>query len=801
MPWSVRMMLGICAPVMAAAARGSLLQWHVDPSTVKVPHDRTAPFDSSTGVIDLAGMRGECERAQLWMRDSTQSYRDVQLEPDVLHSAAAGEFGSSNWRYWQQGYVHATCPGGASSCRRGISFHFDGYQCMDEGAGERTPHNCTAGWKPDPLLDVPESGVPLVPAGVTQPLLIECCIPREADAGNYSGSFAVSAVNEAGRRVELLQVPVKLEVWPITIPELGAKDSFTTMFTFNGADPPHSFGLKKWYPDSSAEELWRQWFPFLSHYRVPGDSSYSQGRRVEELTALASSGAKWINLLAIGYPDPKQPGGVPVGEPDKAITDLEPIIANVSRNALLMNRSLYVYGFDEMNPSLNQSLYTIFGAVKQRWPWLRTVATLDWNNMPLDVPLDVWVDSYDDYGTSPSWEIPTAKEKLRQDFLAASPGREFFWYWCVGPHDPRYMNTFVEWPAIQARLLFWLSALHGITGMLYYQDDLWWEECDTPSTPRPCTPLSRINNTAFTTFNPVTWDQPNLTEVGGVDGDGSFTYPGENGPLATIRLVNIADGIEDVELFKQLGLSDTSLSNAADLITQLVSNGTHRTENPRLLETVRRQAAHRIVSTRAAAAGSARPGAKLDDEEGSAHRAAYAARAFPANATAGWGKEPMVLSDKGPPNLLPPFFFHRTLEDLAGAPPAGRPGDGLECPMCGEGWKRGCDFNEFADSCPEDLMGPLSDWPDVSIPNQGGTAHTLPYLMMDDMNCKRNASGAADAIILEDSKLRVAVLPQSGGKVWSIYDKVLDKQLIFNNPAHQPMTVGARGAWTSGAPH
>ena len=87
--------------------------------------------------------------------------------------------------------------------------------------------------------------------------------------------------------------------------------------------------------------------------------------------------------------------------------------------------------------------------------------------------------------------------------------------------------------------------------------------------------------------------------------------------------------------------------------------------------------------------------------------------------------------------------------------------------------------NEFADSCPEDLLGPPSDYPDVSIPNQGGVAHTLPYLMMDDMNCERNESGAADAIILEDSALRVAVLPQSGGKVWSVRDKVQDKQVIF----------------------
>ena len=143
--------------------------------------------------------------------------------------------------------------------------------------------------------------------------------------------------------------------------------------------------------------------------------------------------------------------------------------------------------------------------------------------MPLDIPLDVWVDSYSDYASSPRYDVPTEKEKLRQKWLAADPGREFFWYWCVGPNLPQFMNTFVEWPAIQARLLFWLTALHGVTGMLYYQDDLWWEECGSPQTPRPCKPLARINESALTDFNPVTWDQPNLTEVGGVDGDGSFT--------------------------------------------------------------------------------------------------------------------------------------------------------------------------------------------------------------------------------------------------------------------------------------
>ena len=33
--------------------------------------------------------------------------------------------------------------------------------------------------------------------------------------------------------------------------------------------------------------------------------------------------------------------------------------------------------------------------------------------------------------------------------------------------DPAGMNTFVERPAIEARLLYWLTALHAVNGMLY----------------------------------------------------------------------------------------------------------------------------------------------------------------------------------------------------------------------------------------------------------------------------------------------------------------------------------------------
>ena len=41
-------------------------------------------------------------------------------------------------------------------------------------------------------------------------------------------------------------------------------------------------------------------------------------------------------------------------------------------------------------------------------------------------------------------------------------------------------------------------------------------------------------------------------------------------------------------------------------------------------------------------------------------------------------------------------------------------------------------------------------------------------------------------------------MPQFGGKVWSMHDKVAGREFFFKNPAHQPANIGARGAWTAG---
>ncbi len=68
-------------------------------------------------------------------------------------------------------------------------------------------------------------------------------------------------------------------------------------------------------------------------------------------------------------------------------------------------------------------------------------------------------------------------------------------------------------------------------------------------------------------------------------------YPGVDGPLSSIRLENIGDGLEDYELFRKL----RNVTFRDQLITQLVQSGDQWTDSPQLLEKVRRRAAAAIT--------------------------------------------------------------------------------------------------------------------------------------------------------------------------------------------------------------
>ena len=151
-------------------------------------------------------------------------------------------------------------------------------------------------------------------------------------------------------------------------------------------------------------------------------------------------------------------------------------------------------------------------------------------------------------------------------------------------------------------------------------------------------------------------------------------------------------------------------------------------------------------------------------------------------AVVSWGTEPIRMSDTGPSNLLPAFFFMAGGEEGGSYTPTTGYDGGLGTP------------SPFypPDTCPDDVFEATSK--DLRVP-------VVPYLEQDDWGCQ--AKGATQpeqvkVIVVETDTLRAAVTPQWSGKVWSLYHKKLKRQMFFNNPAHQPANIGYRKAWVSG---
>ena len=136
------------------------------------------------------------------------------------------------------------------------------------------------------------------------------------------------------------------------------------------------------------------------------------------------------------------------------------------------------------------------------------------------------------------------------------------------------------------------------------------------------------------------------------------------------------------------------------------------------------------------------------------------------NATVSWGTERIKVSETGPSSTLPSFFFMATDEE----------GGGLYTGYNYTGGDKGKPVPfEAKTSCPEDVFEHMS--PDLRVPQ-------LPWRLQEDWGCEQ-VEKDVDMIVLENDYLRATIAPQWGGKIWSLYHKKLDRQLFFNNPAHQ----------------
>ena len=88
------------------------------------------------------------------------------------------------------------------------------------------------------------------------------------------------------------------------------------------------------------------------------------------------------------------------------------------------------------------------------------------------------------------------------------------------------------------------------------------------------------------------------------------------------------------------------------------------------------------------------------------------------------------------------------------------------------------------------LQGPPSPHPRFE-------RHVYPYAMQDDLLGEAEDRDYV-ALHLENEFLHAIVLPELGGKVYSVWDKLADREVFYRNNAVKPVMMGLGGAWVCG---
>jgi tetratricopeptide (TPR) repeat protein len=91
-------------------------------------------------------------------------------------------------------------------------------------------------------------------------------------------------------------------------------------------------------------------------------------------------------------------------------------------------------------------------------------------------------------------------------------------------------------------------------------------------------------------------------------------------------------------------------------------------------------------------------------------------------------------------------------------------------------------------------LGPPDPNPPFALVN----AHPVyPYPMLDDLSDQR-VPKSYRAIYLENQYLKITLLPELGGHVYSIYDKSHHREMLYRDKVIKYGLVGPRGAWIAG---
>jgi tetratricopeptide (TPR) repeat protein len=94
-------------------------------------------------------------------------------------------------------------------------------------------------------------------------------------------------------------------------------------------------------------------------------------------------------------------------------------------------------------------------------------------------------------------------------------------------------------------------------------------------------------------------------------------------------------------------------------------------------------------------------------------------------------------------------------------------------------------------------LGPPNPYPALLDWQRRKWRPVYPYPFLDALTNKR-IEKSYKAVYLENEYLRVTVLPELGGHLYEIFDKLTNRDVLYSNPVMKYAMVALRGAWVSG---
>ncbi len=380
-----------------------------------------------------------------------------------------------------------------------------------------------------------------------QPLWIDVQVPADAQAGEYRGVFRVVA------REGKAEIPVSLTVWDFTLP-----DGPTHRNHFGGfSNISHFFGVAR--ESEAFREIEARYCQALADHRInPPVPSHllPQVNADGGLTIVPERHAALVKFMrqlhVTDFQIPTSPFGrlphsttgsdyktVPPAEREKAVRYYREYYAYVKANGWA-DRA-YLYMLDEPNTQENYEQVRVLGeVVHEGAPELKRLVVeqtyLQDPSWPdIDPAVDIWC---------PLWAF-IDRDTIRAKLAA---GDSVWSYTALvqraPPYHPRYAEVrdkdppywHLDRPLLVYRIPTWINRQYGITGLLYW-------------------------STVTRVLDP--WLNPAFTHPRHFNGGGYLLYPGVPcgiaGPVASMRLKNLRDGMEDYEymaLLERLGGQD-----------------------------------------------------------------------------------------------------------------------------------------------------------------------------------------------------------------------------------------------------